>query len=394
MIDRDATEDVQLPDGTIDLVKDLVPAVRGLLRRGLSDEFQKACVRVGCFQSLGGGLKASLVGGLRIDVHAVLKLGGADLGLHRELMTAVNRVRPRTFPEILDLVELGQGRKLLLMGNLRKHSTLLDLVYRDGLTDKDCESILHKVVEALLAVRKTGEPGKSRWPGIPTQTDPFTARLRSKLREVLKADPELKPILALPGRVMGVPCPPVEELLNRTGRFMAERAPRVTPVLQHGDPHLANIMARRYGKGYAVTLIDPNPEVGFTDPLYDAGKLFHWAEPVGWAHVASEVCRAEWRACRTGWELDARHEPPDAAAEQRRRKLVALLKACLPRLVPGDSPAGLCHPLPLAIAAAHFGLAALLKGDAQRTAWRFVLAHTLRHLGEWQPAVTHNRSVK
>src|ERR1035441_7071961 len=334
MTERGVTEDVRLPDGTIDLVHDLVPAVRGLLRRGLSDEFQKACVRVGCFQSFGGGLKASLVGGLRIDVHAVLKLGGADLGLHRELMTAVNRLRPRTFPEILELVELGRGRKLLLMGNLRKHSTLLDLVYRDGITGKDCESILHKVVEALLAIRKAGEAGKDRWRGIPTQTDPFTGRLRSKLREVLKTDPELKPILTRPGRVMGVPCPPVEELLDRAERFMAERAPRFTSVLQHGDPHLANIMVRRYGKGYAVKLIDPNPEVGFTDPLYDAGKLFHWAEPVGWAHVAPEVCRAEWSCRRTGWELDARHEPPDAAAEQRRTKLVALLKACLPRLVP------------------------------------------------------------
>ena len=61
MTERDGTEDVRLPDGTIDLVKDLVPAVRGLLRHGLSDEFQKACVRVGCFQNFGGGLKASLV---------------------------------------------------------------------------------------------------------------------------------------------------------------------------------------------------------------------------------------------------------------------------------------------------------------------------------------------
>ncbi len=382
-MDRGDAEDVRLPDGTIDLVKDLVPVVRGLLRRGLSDAFQRACVRVGCFQSFGGGLKASLVGGLRIDVHAVLKLGGADLGLHRELMTAVNRVRPRTFPEILGLVELGQGRKLLLMGNLRKHSTLLDLVYRDGLADKDGESILQKVVEALRAIRKAGEAGKSCWPGIPTQRDPFTGRLRSKLRELLKADPDLKPIMTLPGRVLGVPCPPVEELLDRAQRFMAERAPLVTPVLQHGDPHLGNIMARRYGKGYAVKLIDPNPEVGFADPLYDVGKLFHWAEPVGWAHVAPEVCRSEWRAGRTGWVLDAGHEPPDAAAEQRRTRLVTLLKACLPRLVPGDSPAGLCRPLPLAIAAAHVGLAALLKGEAQRTARRFVLAHTLRSLAEW-----------
>ena len=243
--------------------------------------------------------------------------------MHQELMTAVNRLQPRTFPEILELVELGQGRKLQLMGNLRKHSTLLDLVYRDGLTAKDCESILHKVVAGLLAIGKAGEQRQGGWPGIPTQIDPFTGRLRSKLRDLLKADPELKPMLTRPGRVMGVPCPPMEELLNRAERFMAELVPRVTPVLQHGDPHLGNIMVRRYGRGHAVKLIDPNPEVGFTDPLYDAGKLFHWAEPAGWAHVAPEVCRAEWRCDRTGWELDAatnrRTPPPNNAGKSSLR---------------------------------------------------------------------------
>jgi hypothetical protein len=135
--ERNDNGEVDLPQGTVDLVSELVPAVRGLLRRGLSDEFQKGCVRVGCFQAFGGGLKASLVGGLRIDVHAVIKLGGPDLQSHRELMEAVNRVRPNTFPEVLDVVELDNGRRLLLMGNLRKYSSLLDLIYRDGLPEKD-----------------------------------------------------------------------------------------------------------------------------------------------------------------------------------------------------------------------------------------------------------------
>jgi hypothetical protein len=378
--ERNDNGEVDLPQGTVDLVSELVPAVRGLLRRGLSDEFQKGCVRVGCFQAFGGGLKASLVGGLRIDVHAVIKLGGPDLQSHRELMEAVNRVRPNTFPEVLDVVELDNGRRLLLMGNLRKYSSLLDLIYRDGLPEKDVPGILDKVVDAMLAVRKAGELRKGRWPGIPMQPDPFTGRLRKKLAEVLKADPEMKPIMTLPGRVMGVPCPPVNELLDHAETIMAERAQYVTPVLQHGDPHLGNIMVRQYGKGYSVKLIDPNPEVGFTDPLYDIGKLFHWAEPVGWAHVAPEVCLADWRCGRSAWELTASQELPDGNAERRRANLVARLKERFLRRRESGRAEESDGAVAVAKAAAHIGLAALLKADTQRTARRYVLAQTLREM--------------
>lgn len=379
--------EVRLPDGTVDLVRDLVPAVRRLLGRGLSDEFQRSCVRVGAFKCFGGGLKSSLVGGLRIDVSAVLKLGGPDLALHHRLMSAVNAHRPRTFPTVLDRVEIDAHRQFLLMEDLRKYSTLLDLIYRDGLPDEALGPILDKTVAALVAIRETGDLHRHELDGVPVQPVPFFDRLRDKLHAVLAADPVLTPILTKPGCVMGLPCPPLDEILTKARAFLQRTASTFTPVLQHGDPHLGNIMVRRYGRSWSVRLIDPNPGVGFTDPLYDVGKLFHWAEPVGWAHVAPEVCHTEWRCRRTDWELAARHEPPDAAAEQRRTKLVTLLNARLCRLVPDDSDASLRLRLPLAIAAAHVGLAALLKSDAQRHARRFVLAHTLRLLAEWRGAM-------
>src|SRR5687768_16768305 len=105
-------DEVRLPEGTLDLRAELVPAVRALLRRGLDDDFMASCVRIGAFEAFGGGLKARLVGGLRVDVDAAVKLGDDELELHRRVMEHVNRERPATFPAVLDLVRLDRGRRL------------------------------------------------------------------------------------------------------------------------------------------------------------------------------------------------------------------------------------------------------------------------------------------
>lgn len=366
----------------MDLVGELVPAVRRLLGRGLSDAFQRSCVRIGAFQCFGGGLKASLVGGLRIDVHAVLKLGGPDLVLHQRFMNATNAVRPGTFPEILDRVEVEAGRQCLLMEDLRHYASLVDLIFERGLPANALAPVLDKTLAALAAIHETGRRPDALT-GIPTTPEPFAARLRAKLTAALEADPALALLWTTPGQVMGTPCPPLGELLDAITTFLQKHANAAPRLLQHGDPHLGNVMVRARGRGWSVRLIDPNPEVGFTDPLYDVGKLYHWAEPVGWAHVAPEVCRSQWRCHPDGWQLDAHHAPVNPAAERRRASLEAWLGNLHRRLAPGEHDDSLRQRLPLAIAAAHVGLAALLQGDAQQTARRFVLAHTLRHLAQW-----------
>ena len=68
-----------------------MPAVRALLRRGLSEQFLRSCVRIGGYEPFGGGFKSRLVGGLRIDVNAVLKLGDRELVAMAAL---VDRVDP------------------------------------------------------------------------------------------------------------------------------------------------------------------------------------------------------------------------------------------------------------------------------------------------------------
>ena len=109
--------EITLPAGTLNLEAELVPAVRTLLARGLSDSFMRACVRIGEFETYSGGLKADLVGGLTLHVNAALKLGGGELEGHAALMNAVNDLRPGTFAEVLETVPLDGGRWLLLMAS-------------------------------------------------------------------------------------------------------------------------------------------------------------------------------------------------------------------------------------------------------------------------------------
>jgi hypothetical protein len=188
---------------------------------------------------------------------------------------------------------------------------------------------------------------------------------------------------------MQVTCPPLDVLLAAVDNAVNRAACRLRPVLQHGDLHLGNVMVRRAGNGFAVRLIDPNPEIGHTDPLYDLGKLFHFAEPVGWAQVAPEYCTSTWRCREDAWALDATHDGVDDAVERRRRAFVRLLNSRVGRLLDGEN--GGEERLPIAIASAHIGLAALKTKPSDTAVRRFAFAHALRHLAVWFRAAHHDR---
>jgi len=121
--------------------------------------------------------------------------------------------------------------------------------------------------------------------------------------------------------------------------------------------------------------------VGFSQPLYDIGKLLHWAEPVGWAQAQPGRCLVEWNSPRggAGWRIDARTKGVSAAAERRREFAEAQVRqfAEAQRATYGSDFDSM---LAIATASAHAGLAAALKGDEKRTARRFAFAHALKHL--------------
>jgi hypothetical protein len=379
---------VSLPAETVDLHTELVPAVRALLGRGLSDSFMRTCVRIGAFEIFSGGLKADLVGGLTLQVNAAIKLGGAELEAHAALMNAVNMQRPATFAEVLDVVRLDETRWLLLMAQLRKHETLLDLVYERDTSFTDLARALDKCFAGLAAVhaipRSTTAPDR---PNFPAMTDPYTARIRSKLIAAVNAESGMGMLLEKPGRVLGRNCPPLGHLLERLETWLEYVMPRAPQVLVHGDPHLRNIMVRRYGKGLGMRFIDPNPEHGFTDPTYDFGKLLHFAEPVGWALAKPEVCRASLSADEAGWTLEAGLRDAPGAARRRQALVERELNERIARSSWARDPTWPAR-LQVAKASAHLGLLTRFADPAVREARLFVLAHALAALAAWNDLLT------
>jgi hypothetical protein len=366
----------------VDLEKELVPAVRDLLGRGLSESFMRACVRIGAFERYSGGLKADLVGGVTLHVNAAIKLGGIELEAHAGLMNAVNAQRPGTFAEVLDVVSLDETRHLLLMAQLRKHETLLDLVYGRETSLGDLGRALDKCLASLQAVHRIAKSATPDLQRFPLTVDPYSKRIRPKLVDALNAESDLAPLLERPGRVRGRDCPPLGLLLERLERWLEENMPNAPRVLIHGDPHLRNAMIGRHGKGIALRLIDPNPEHGFTDPAYDFGKLLHFAEPVGWALAKPGVCRANLSAEATGWSLEASlQDAPEAA----RRRQAFVERTLNERIARSSWAKNRTWParLHVARASAHLGLLARFGDPEGREARLFVLAHALAALADW-----------
>lgn len=151
----DLRPEVVLPAGTINLTQDLVPMVREWLERGLSRSFIRTCVRLKAFEPFSGGLKADLVGGLKIGVHAVLKLGESELELHRAIMDRANAIRPRTCVEVVELTRLDEHRWLMMMSRINA-STLYDAVYNEVTEAVLLKRAVDKVFEGLAT--KGGPP--------------------------------------------------------------------------------------------------------------------------------------------------------------------------------------------------------------------------------------------
>jgi len=378
--------EVILSDDTLDLRGELVPAIRALLARGLSNSFMRACVRIGGFETYVGGLKADLVGGLTIHVNAALKLGGPELEAHAVLMNAINARRPGTFAEVLEVVSLEGGRRLVLMAQLRKHETLFELVYAHGTTRAALGRALDKTFAGLAAVHAVGPGAIRELAHLPVTPDPYTPRIRPKLMAALQADSALAPMLRQPGRVLGLACPPVGELLVRLEERLGGATLGAPRVLVHGDPHLRNVLVRSYGQGLAARFIDPNPDYGYTDPAYDFGKLLHFAEPVGWALARPEICWAHWRAGRRGWMLKADAGSTVVAAERRRDFLEHEIHARIARTGWCSDPTWVAR-LHVARASAHLGLLARFVRPDAAAARRFVLAHALAALAAWHATV-------
>lgn len=381
----DEHEEVTLPSGTVDLRTELVPVVQRWLAQGLTPSFIRACVRIEGFEPFSGGLKADLVGGLKIGLRSVLKLGGPELQWHARLMQRANEQRPGSCVEVVDLARLDDDRWLMMMGQLRA-TTLHDAVYSADSADDLLERSVAKLFEALAAVQAVPWVTAD---GFARTADPFQPRIRPRLAAQWQALPQWQALLCGKGGTLALeaaarPCPPLDVLLQRLETWLDEHMPNAPSALIHGDPHLRNAMIVRYGRGIAVRLIDPNPEHGYTDPAYDHGKLLHFAEPVGWALEPAErsPCRAELTKQAGGWQLRAWLDGEPKAAERRRRLMQGLIERGLQARLPRQGPQAAAR-LAVARASAHLGLLSRMKGHEDQNRRLFVLAHALAAMCDW-----------
>lgn len=384
-----SSEDAKLPPGTIDLRNDLVPAVRSLLNRGLTEAFMRSCVRIGGFEPFFGGFRAALVGGVTVNVNAVLKLGGDELDDHDRFLRAVNGVRSGTFPDVLQLVPLANNRRLLLMEQLVGYLPLFNYVYHRDTPLADLDKLVDKTIAALGNVQQLA-PGDPRSPDLPTSADPFSDRFRLRMADIIAAAPQFAPIMTQSGLVMGQPCPPMDILIARIQEWVPRACPSARAALVHGDSHLRNILVRRYGRGYRVRLIDPNPSIGFSDPIYDAGKLLHFAEPVGFVLATPDACRSSWSILDNGhlWSLNANLENASGASERRRQRVFHRIEGAYEdKHGDGDGGGVLGAKLRLSAASAHASLAMFLAQEGRIELAGFVIAHMLRALAQWDRLV-------
>lgn len=373
----------------------LVGLLRHWLAQGITRQNLASSVRVQAFKPYSAGLKADLVAEITLDVRAVVKKGDAQLLQHRDMMNAVNQLnrlphdqRPglqqALFPEVMRVEPIDTEQAdtpvasyLMLMQALVGYQSLDDLLYSGSTPTADLAKALTTVLGYCDFIHSI-QPGEvPELATLPSTPNPFSARIPRLLNILEQNDPILADIRQNPGNVNGQPCPALDEMLSHTIPWLDQQCRYQPPRLVHGDIHLSNIMIRQRGRSLSVRLIDPNPSVGFSHPMYDAGKLLHFLEPVGWVRHRPKACKLHWQPSQGSqpWSLSAQ---APKAAESINKTATSMIAQVQNHFAVTDPKTQAM--LRLATASAHLGLAAIKPGQQATQARRYVLSYALAAL--------------
>ncbi len=361
----------------------VVGAVRGLLQRGLPERTVRSNVRLEGFERYGGGMKSPLVGGLSVRLGLTLKIGNRELDGFVSLFRAANAGQRRVFPEIHSLIALpgDDERRVLVMDHLRGYRPLWWTVFQTGTSPRMVERAAKRCFEQIDRVHALGPESTN-----PVRSTPQTLyfdRLRAKVRELARLpwfEEARERGLFLEGRRGWLEAPPVDELIADLEEAIGP-GPRQAEVVLHGDPHLGNLMVRRYGDGFAARLIDPNPSWGVGDYLYDVGKCFHFADDCGPARLWPERVVLPLRRHRGRPALTRPRFDPQLGTSLRRRQeaLRKMLHAWRDRRAEGVGEAGDSPRWHLAVATATLVTAtAVGSRDSERALTHCALSHLLQ----------------
>jgi hypothetical protein len=258
------------------------------------------------------------------------------------------------------------------MENLSGFESLQEMVFNQNTSQTNLSRIIGKTFSLLSHLHSI-----DAIQGLPSTKSPFYSRLRTKISEAIESDQALQSLWRNPGQILGHPCPPLREIFPLFQNWLDKISNSSSSCLVHGDPHLANIMARRRGRGYSVRLIDPNPKIGISTPFYDYGKLLHWASEVGWAKAEPARCTCTFRSGKT-WTLSPELKEYSKSAETRRQHVFDEIHNNLAPFVMTRDAQALLH---IATASSHVGLVSLYNTPKQTVVRRYVLAYALKEIG-------------
>ncbi|MCK7516725.1 MAG: aminoglycoside phosphotransferase family protein [Ignavibacteriales bacterium] len=306
-------------------------------------------------EPLTGGLKSQMVSRVQMTLDSVVKIDTKELKSHKSLMEMVNKKYEKTFPEILQLKKIDNKKFILIMEQMRKFEPFLNYIYQSNTNNNQLKILTQKAFDYIRNVHRTPIKSNNR---LQTTRNPYSTRIKSKIDQVVKTDPPLAKMLTKNGVINGVKIRSINStLFKKVNKWLINDLKNVELTLTHGDSHLGNILFRGRGFGYSCRLIDPNPLIGISDPIYDFGKLLHWVEEVGWAKFQPKKCSSVWKTSKNSWTLDYSviREP---LTVKRRRKIVMdnTMEFLNKTKFLGDWQ----KRLKISLASSHLGLAAIL----------------------------------
>lgn len=363
-----------------ELILFLVPIVREILQKGLTENFLKSCVRIGEVLPKTAGLKSNFVGHIRIDVNTIVKIHTEELNLHKSLMEKVNSQIPnkKIFPNILQVTKINDSKYIMLMEELLKHESFLTYIYVKATKQTELEILTKKVLENLSIIHETPILVSDNFK---SNRNPYYKRIKEKIYEILSNDKELSIMDKHNGRINNNYIISIESMLSNLNSWLKDNIQDIKLSLNHGDYHLENILFRPRGRGYSCLTIDPNPLVGESDPLYDFGKLLHWIDIVGWAKYKPVNCKAIFNISESSWEIEYYLEKEPKSVKKRRHIVWDIVLSHL-KMNSNKFSNKWDRLLNVSLASSHLGFASILKGEENKEVRRFVFSRAIELINE------------
>lgn len=350
---------------------------------GIKADYLGDNIRLGTSVPYSDGYKSPYVGDLLVNFHVVVKIGGNELEQQGNLMQQINDlIYPKLCPSVFCVSPISNGRYAMILERLMNFSSLYSIIY-EGKHKYNVQELANSLFRRL---EKYYSKSSSNCAEKKDYISMYVKRMCEKLKEARKGKYGYllrfhKIIIndqnvTHPDIILGF----LESFAQKYRFFRFQN-------LIHGDPHLGNIMVRKLKRGYSFKLIDPNPTWGKCDYLYDIGKIYHWAEELGYINYEDRVRKHEKRKAikargfcsndtlHITWRLLLYKEV--ITAERRRKQFLDVLNWWTNQMANIVKDRNVDWRLDLSIASAHAGMLPIVR---RKSHFLLTYAKMIEHL--------------